>query len=285
MAYRALAFGLMVPLGLGACKAINPAYEQDDEGGTATPPTTTEAPPLTSSGTTEKPPGDDGVMTSGSGMGTTDGVLDTGGEEVGSSGDELDCEPSDRPIDITLTNGKGMTLNPDNSCSDPFYFNGGYVAIDHGLEVRLCCGCDKLRSYLIDFGTSLSLPAKFEGCGEIGIWPGFDINGECRWMGLALFDQSVKYDPIFVGSNTFEVPPWPENDIKILGVPGCELDPASCGAQPTGIQDMLVNDTYLIPPGGNADIPMGSGVEFSFTNRMSNVDDECRTRISWMAHQ
>ncbi|MEM7155464.1 MAG: hypothetical protein AAF799_21620 [Myxococcota bacterium] len=288
MVYRSLGLGLMMPLWLGACSAINPAYEDTEVEATATAPATTDEPSPTSSATTAPAPDDDGVVTSGTGMATTDVDLDTGGEEGGSSGDVLDCDQAERPIDISIYSWNGDPVNPDNVCGALFPWFGRVVAVDHGLELVYCPDCKACSvevDYIVDFGTSLNLPAGFTACGDIEFWPGTDLNGDCRWQGLAIFDGEFGPDPVFVGSNTSQVPPWPDNDIKIAAVEGCELDPPMCGSQPTGVQDVVVNNDYVVPAGVTAEFPMGSGSNFAFTNRMSNVDDQCRTRISWMAHQ
>jgi len=253
-------------LGLGACTAINPAYEAGD--------------------------GESGPVSGDAGPGTSEGMVTTEGDVTG----EPTCELHPlRPFDIQVSTmepkcvpGSEIAVLEPGANIYPMSWN----LVQHEQCQPTACDCTSepplVEIQLADdavFAEGVGLP----DCGRVVLWARL-IDDECQWAGLAMWDGD-EAAPSLIVSRTLD-PPSFDNfgelpfELELGDGEPCAT-PEVCDGRPPG--------RYPIDVSGHGPVTVeespplieiavaGVSRNYLFDNRMSSVTRDCRQQIAWTA--
>ncbi|MCA9709317.1 MAG: hypothetical protein KDK70_25970 [Myxococcales bacterium] len=224
--------------------------------------------------------------------GTSSQSSDDGtGTTTGTDGEDRVCElHPDRDIRITLRRGE-LLVEPDCSAPGPLWLGSGgsifpppdriiHTDCSDAMGACICNGTE----YTIDFEGTVSVPASLPTCGPIALWTTMRPEG-CEWGGV-MVQGADSVIPQFVASRTLDIP-VPPLSLAFDLVPDEICDDRGCAPAPGRYHLDVLGD--IVPVEGSphpVSIELPTVLEvlpYRVDNRMSSIDEDCRTHVAWTA--
>lgn len=273
-----------------ACSRINPAFS-DDEAASGTGGGTTGDATTSPGSMTAESGGQEGSATSGSSGGPGSDSSSSSGERPMDSGTDAGevCEllPEDSAFFEVLIGD--TVIPPPDDCDEVLeWADGSMLVIDGAIYHQECkgCLCNVQGGLIINFGGAVDLPT-LTNCGNVLIWAGYDSNGECRWDGVAVFNENQTTIPDYfvLNSRHFPVDHFGHVPIEFAGDSDC-LNPGQCDQAPGSYDLGFFNgDTASVGEMTEVEIAFYASVPFRVHNRMSFIDPVCGEHVAWTGLQ
>ena len=222
--------------------------------------------------------------------GETDGVADTGDPTASDTAVDTGVPACDanpyNPVDLDIYDEFGDYVDPQSylaDCTGSVYFDGPHWQNNAGgrLSFNHCgfeCDCNE-GTLTVDFHGTYSVPPEYSGCGSVELWPGFNNEGDCVWIGMAVFrDQE---DPDFVINNTLRLPVDAPIQPDMVDDDLCDTD-VMCNERTPGRYALRFGTTE-IPEGHEAEDFLAGQTLYSIRNRSSTITGECDQWVAWTA--
>jgi hypothetical protein len=263
---RGLALTSMI--GLGACTAINPAYQATDVGESG-------------------PTGDDVA-------GSTAAETAATSSDSESSGGEPLCElHPPQPLRISVSSD-GQPIEPPCGGDAPTrWFESGNSIFEGNTIIHPVCLPEDQTCLCGGVDVEITLegldefPAGVPSCGRIALWSMEGPMGGCEWGGL-MMQNDIGLAPVFIASRTRTVPPL--GPMFMLGLEPedeASLCMGECDPDPPGRYALDVLGERVAADGLSHFVEIsfldGAPLRYDFENRMSSITRECEEQVVWLA--